>query len=99
DSALDSFVSTLPVTTHSSPKLDLSPRRLMLGSMRAGDRREVHLTILNHGKGLLRGTLTIGEGSTWILLGDGSTRNECQLRVAREQDITLIVDTRGLPAP
>jgi hypothetical protein len=99
DSALDSFVNTLPVTTHSSPKLDLSPRRFMLGSLRAGERREVHLTILNHGKGLLRGTLTIGEGGTWLLLGDGSGRGECQLRAAREQDITLIVDTRGLPAP
>ena len=54
DSALDHFVGTLPVTTHHGPQLDLSPRRLMLGSLRAGERREVHLTILNHGQGLLR---------------------------------------------
>src|SRR5262249_35940553 len=31
DSALDSFVGALPVTAHSGPKLDLSPRRLMFG--------------------------------------------------------------------
>src|SRR5262245_61827400 len=99
DMALDAFISGLPASTRGTPRLDLSPRRLMLGTVRAGETRQLRLTVMNQGKGLLKGTLTIDAGNTWLLLGDGTGNNACPLRTAREQQVLLIVHTRGLPAP
>jgi hypothetical protein len=99
DRGLDTFLAALPATVARTPRLDLNPRRLMLGTLRVGETRRVALTVLNQGKGLLQGTLTIGEGSTWLLLADGTGKSECRLQAAREQAVNLLVDTRGLPAP
>jgi hypothetical protein len=98
DLALDAFLRTLPTTVTQAPRLDLSPRRLVLGTLRAGETRQVHLLVSNEGKGLLHGSLTIAQGSAWLLLGDGTSRCECRLKTAREQQLSLRIDTRGLPA-
>jgi hypothetical protein len=97
DIALHNFVSNLPATQVQGPRLDLNPRRLVLGSLWAGDQRQVKLTVLNQGKGLLQGKLTITEGGEWLKTTDGN--GQCALKTAREQQITLRVDTRGLAAP
>ena len=44
------------------PRLDLSPRRLMLGALRAGEQRQVRITISNKGKGVLQGKVRVSEG-------------------------------------
>ncbi len=98
DVALDAFLRMLPTTVAHAPRLELNPRRLILGTLRAGEARQLHVLVANQGKGLLHGTLTIAQGSAWLLLGDGTSRCECRLKTARAQEITLRIDTRGLPA-
>src|SRR5262249_3239984 len=66
DTALDTFLASLPATARGTPRLDLSPRRLMLGTVRAGETRQVRLTVMNQGKGLLKGTLTLDSGNPWL---------------------------------
>src|SRR5207244_370420 len=97
DVGLHEFVGRLPAQQVQGPRLDLSPRRLALGSLRAGETRQVRLTVSNLGKGLLRGTLTVEEGDSWLKLAEGGS--QCSLMTARDQQITLWVDTSGLPAP
>src|SRR6266542_2379092 len=50
DIGLHVFVSGLPAGKAEGPKLDLKPRRLVLGSMRAGETRQVKLVVANLGK-------------------------------------------------
>jgi hypothetical protein len=97
DVALYNFLSNLPSVQVQGPRLDLNPRRLLLGSLWAGDQRQLRLRVLNQGKGLLQGKLTVSEGTDWLRVdGDAS---ECTLKTPREQQITLRIDTRGLAAP
>jgi hypothetical protein len=93
DIALHAFVSALPVAQVQGPRLELSPRRLALGTLLAGESREVALTVSNGGKGLLQGKLSV-TGGNWLRLADGD--GECALKTAREQQIQLRVETRGL---
>jgi len=58
----------------------------------------VQLTVSNQGQGVLQGTLTVAEGGEWLRLADGSNNGQCALKTSRDQQITLNVDTRGLPA-
>ena len=62
DIALHNFLSACPPARCSGPRLDLSPRRLMLGAMRAGETAAGPLTVTNQGKGLLQGKVTVSEG-------------------------------------
>jgi hypothetical protein len=98
DIGLHSFVSALPVAQVQGPRLELSPRRLVLGAFRAGETRQVLLTVSNGGKGLLQGKLTISEGSGWLRLAEGDPR-QCALKTAREQQVSLQIDTHGLASP
>jgi hypothetical protein len=99
DVALDSFLSNLPVKQEQGPQLDLNPRRLNLGMLHVGETRQVRLTILNQGQGLLHGTLAVAEGNTWLRLANGKMNGECPIKARHEQQITLRVETRGLTAP
>ena len=100
DIALHNFLNSLPASQVQGPRLDLTPRRLMLGTLRAGDTRQVRLTVTNQGKGLLQGKLTVAEGGQWLQVeGAAGNNGQCQLKTAREQQVTLRVDTKGLPAP
>jgi hypothetical protein len=94
DIALHAFVSALPVAQVQGPRLELSPRRLVIGTLLAGENRNVTLTVSNGGKGLLQGKLTL-TGGDWLRLADGSD-GECALKTAREQQVKLRVETRGL---
>lgn len=102
DIALYNFVNSLPAGQVQGPRLDLTPRRLMLGTLRAGDSRQVRLTVTNQGKGLLQGKLTVAEGGQWLRVDGAGTaggNGQCMLKTAKEQQVTLRVETRGLPAP
>jgi hypothetical protein len=97
DIGLTQLVSSLPVTTVKGPKLDLQPRRLNLGSLFAGETRQVPLKISNQGQGMLQGTVAVTEGGEWLKVGAGSNGQQA-VQTAREQQIAVQVDTRGLAA-
>jgi hypothetical protein len=94
DIALHAFVSALPVGQVQGPRLELSPRRLVVGTLLAGENRTVALTVSNGGKGLLQGKLSVS-GGDWLRLDEGDN-GQCALKTAREQQVKLRVETRGL---
>jgi hypothetical protein len=101
DIGLTQLVGALPTTVAvQGPKLDLHPRRLLLGSLFAGETRQIQLTISNQGRGMLQGTLAVTEGGEWLKLPGAADGKGGQLAVqtAREQPVNLQVDTRGLAA-
>ena len=97
DIALTMFLDALPVAQTKTPKIDINPRRLLLGTLLAGEQRQLQLVVSNRGHGTLQGTLRITEGANWIKV-DGGSANPCVIAAPREQTINLLVDTRGLPA-
>jgi hypothetical protein len=99
DIALETFLTALPAKVEQGPRLDLTLRRLDLGTLHVGETRQVRLAVLNQGKGFLHGTLTVADGISWLRLGEGKGNGQCLIRTAREQEITVRVDTRGLAAP
>jgi hypothetical protein len=98
DVGLAAFLSSLPGNRGQGPRLDLRPRRLILGNMLAGETRQIQLTVSNQGEGTLQGTLSVAEGAQWLRLAGGSGNGQCALQIPREQQIALLVDTRGLAA-
>jgi hypothetical protein len=100
DIALHNFVGNLPAGQVQGPRLDLHPRRLQLRAVHAGEQRQVRLTVTNLGKGLLQGKLSVTEGGEWLKLANGGGGNgQCALKAARDQQVTLQIDARGLAAP
>ena len=59
---------------------------------------EVQLRVLNLGRGLLHGHLSVVQGGDWLHLA-GNDRGTCELKTVREQIVTLNVNTKGLPGP
>jgi hypothetical protein len=99
DIALHTFLNQLPASQIQGPRLDLNPRRLLIGGVRPGEQRPISLTVLNLGKGLLQGKVTVSEGGQWLKIADCGSAAECSLKTAKEQRIQLHVDARGLTAP
>ena len=97
DIALTMFLGALPITQTLAPKIDINPRRLLLGNLLAGEQRQLELIVTNSGEGSLQGTLTVSEGNAWLRI-DGDDGGQCAIATRREQNIPLRVDTRGLPA-
>ena len=97
DIGLSNLLGNLPVSRLQGPRLDLQPRRLVLGTVPAGETRKVPLTISNQGQGMLQGTVTVAEGGEWLRIS-GSSNGQCSVQAARDQEIMLLVDTRGLAA-
>jgi hypothetical protein len=99
DIGLHNFINALPVAQVQGPRLDLNPRRLNLGALRVGETREIRLSIVNQGKGLLQGKITVTEGANWLRIDEADIEGRCALKTARRQEITLRISTRDLPAP
>lgn len=99
DLALDSLLGRLPGVTRQGPRLDLKPRRWVLGTLRSGDTCDLLLTVLNQGRGLLHGTVRVDPGTPWLRVGEGPGNGECRLKTADQQAVVVELDTRGLPAP
>jgi hypothetical protein len=99
DIGLTNLLGSLPAQRSLGPRLDLQPRRMMLGTVRAGESRQVPLIINNQGQGMLHGTLSVVEGGEWLRIGSsGGNNGQCALKTAREQQVLVQVDTRGLAA-
>jgi hypothetical protein len=98
DAALATFLASLPGVRTATPRLDLNPRRLLLGSLLAGETRQLPVTITNTGQGTLQGTASVTEGQDLVSLGDGRAVFEVPVDTPRQQQLTLYLNTRGLPA-
>jgi hypothetical protein len=96
DIALHRFIAGLPATQGQGPRLELSPRRLIIGPLRPGEQRQVALNLSNQGKGLLQGKVAISEGGEWLRTTDGSA--EVAVKTDKDQQVTLHIDGRGLTA-
>jgi hypothetical protein len=98
DVALHHFVRSLPAPPGDGPRLDLEPRRLAVTGVRAGERRGVAVTLVNHGAGQLQGKISVTEGGSWLKLLGGRTEHELAVRAGRRQAAALSLDARGLIA-
>jgi hypothetical protein len=98
DAALATFLASLPGVRTATPRLDLNPRRLLLGSLLAGETRQLPVTITNTGQGTLQGTASVTEGQDLVSLGDGRALFEVPVDTPRQQQLMLHLNTRGLPA-
>jgi hypothetical protein len=99
DIGLHNFVAGLPAVQVQGPRLELNPRRLTFGPLKPGENRHVRLMISNGGKGLLQGKVSVAEGGQWLKLEQTNGDQQCPVKTAREQPITLHVQTRGLTGP
>ncbi len=99
DVALLQFVNSLPVALNpQAPRLDLTPRRIALGALKAGELRQMKITVLNLSKGLLQGKVAVTDGEPWLKLTDGLDPNSCPVKASHDQDVNVRVDSRGLVA-
>jgi hypothetical protein len=106
DIALEAFLSALPSTVQRAPRLEVAPHRLVLGTLGAGEVRQVWVLVTNQGKGLLHGVITVSEGQAWLRLAkpdaegaaSGNGVPQAAIKTPREQRVVLQVDTRDLGA-
>jgi hypothetical protein len=100
DLGLTTFLSGLPATQPRKPRLDLNPRRLILGKLEAGETRYVLLGVLNQGTGALRGTLTLTQENEddprWLRLATDLQADRLAIHATKQQDVNLFIDTAGL---
>jgi hypothetical protein len=100
DLALHHFLANLPVGHVKGPRLDLQPRRLILGALRPGESRLAQLTLSNTGKGLLQGKVTVSDGQEWLRVAEGHDGTTAEIKAAKQQQINLRIDPApGLTAP
>jgi hypothetical protein len=97
DIGLTTFLSALPVSRQHVPRLDINPRRILLGNMLAGEAKQIPISISNQGQGTLQGSLKITEGGDWLKPA-GAADGQCLIKAPREQEIMLLVDTKKLEA-
>jgi hypothetical protein len=95
DIQLSRFVDGLPVVRVNSPKLDFQPRRFTLGRLPASDQREIELVLVNQGKGMLQGTVTISEGSDWLSFPESADGRQ-RVQAAKEQRVRIAINTSKL---
>jgi hypothetical protein len=98
DIALTTFLTSLPGTRTQTPKVDLSPRRILIGKLLVGETKTVPLTITNQGQGVLQGTITVTEGQDWLSLSEAKPLHELEVTTVREQSVKLTVNTKGIAA-
>ncbi len=96
DIALEQFLAKLPTRELIGPRLDLVPRRLNLGRLRVGESRQYQIRIMNHGSGLLHGSLQV-EGDDWITLELG-INGTLPIKTGKQQQLSIYIDTVGLVA-
>jgi hypothetical protein len=96
DIALTNFVGALPATQVQGPKLGLNPRRLVIGPARVSEQRVARVVLLNEGRGLLQGKVTVADGAKWLKIVDGSDDHTFPLKTGKEQPLTIRAETAGL---
>lgn len=97
DAGLGTLLSFFPGVQVKAPQLDINPRRLLLGTLLAGEHRRLQLTVTNRGQGVLHGTVTVSEGGNFLKVGNPPVL-QCPVQAPREQKVDLILDTRGQPS-
>jgi hypothetical protein len=98
DIALTTFLISLPGVRTQTPKLDLHPRRILLGNLLVGESKTVPLTITNQGQGVLQGTVSITEGQDWLSLSETKPVHEADITTVREQILKLTINAKGVAA-
>ncbi len=101
DLGLYQFLTRLPAPTGARPRLEVYPRRLILGPYPAGGQHRSSLRVVNRGAGQLQGkaVVAVGEAGTgWLRLDEQSDRREVSIDTEGEQVLSLWIDTRGLPS-
>lgn len=96
DMGLTTFLNTLPGIRTQTPKLDLTPRRILLGAVLVGETKTAPLTLSNQGQGILQGTVSVAEGQDWLSLSASGPVHELDIVTPREQTITLMANPKGL---
>lgn len=99
DVALHHFLDALPAVGAQGPRLELEPRRLMIGPLRPGENRLAQITIANQGQGLLQGKVTVTEGSEWLKVVNGQNDHTAILKTGRDQRVNLRVECGSGMAP
>jgi hypothetical protein len=95
DIALFNFVRALPANPAQQPRLDISPRRMALGTMKIGESKQAKLTVSNTGQGVLQGKVAVTEGGNWLKIADGDGTS-CPVHSNWDQVVPLRVQTAGL---
>ncbi len=95
DIALVNFLRALPALNPEKPRLELNPRKLILGVLHIGETRPGQVTLTNSGQGTLHGKISVSEGAAWLKLEGGDGR-QCGIRTSRDQIVRLRVQTAGL---
>ena len=98
DIGLTTFLASLPGTRTQTPKLDLNPRRILLGNVLVGETKSVPLTITNQGQGMLQGTVSVSEGQDWLSLSETKKVHQVDVNTVREQIVKLTINTKGVAA-
>lgn len=98
DIALTTFLTSLPGTRTQTPKLDLSPRRILLGNVLVGATKTMPLTITNEGQSMLQGTVSVTAGQDWLSLSETKPLLEIEVAAVREQVVELTINTKGIAA-
>lgn len=98
DMGLTNFINQLPAAQVQGPKLNLTPRRMVVGPLHIGEQQRVQLKITNEGRGLLQGKLTVAEGADWLRILEGDDRASCPIKASREQAIPILADMAKLVA-
>ncbi len=99
DLALDTFLGRLPALERKKPRLELEPRRLLLGVVGVGAPLNPKLLVINEGHGLLHGTISISEGGDWLRLAGANDSGTLTIKTVREQVVQLEVNSKNLLAP
>ncbi len=99
DIALHTFLGALPASQVKGPKLDIQPRRIILNKIKPGEVKQIPIKVLNQGKGLLQGKLTVSEGNEWFRVAFGGDSGKCPIKTPQEDEVLFVVDTRTLAAP
>jgi hypothetical protein len=102
DLGLDLLLSAFPTKETSQPRLDLAPRRLHLGAIKAGDSRDLLLQVLNRGSRLLHGAVEV-RGENWLRVGSdgggmGTANGKLPIKTGQQQECPIHIETQGLPA-
>src|SRR5215469_909186 len=77
DRGLDGFLAKLPTEALGPPRLNVEPKQINLGVLRAGQDARLELHLYNQGMGLLHGSIHC-EGCPWLTFDGGAKQKVFQ---------------------
>jgi len=97
DRGLDQLLAKLPTEVLQEPQLRVEPEALNLGTVTAGQDRELTLHLDNQGMRLLYGTVTC-EDTPWLALGDKPGAHQKMFQFGHEMSVPVHVVGKHLRA-